>query len=563
MLSFYGPWLSWGFRILRTNDARLTCICELVAKENMYYVQFLASLIRDFTSLHHSKPSADVAEFLAFVSARQHAECPMWFHKCKDRSSEVPRSEWLHERFLPPDFRAEELGRVLKCTHILERHAPSVDCVCTHRAFEMYHEQGYTLDAYRRRPDLFDAFWISSVACVALAELIEYEGAPLTVTLSKKLALQKGLEAGPVRVLKPSGRQTERVEADKSLVSSPPIENKVADVRILDCRWDLSEDRPMESYLFVQNTIETLAIPFKLERDPSTGRFWVRVFMLEITVVLDDAGEFTDKLVVNPWYRLLKTSMLSWRTLLDDCVTIVQSMGYVDSSEAQTVVTHPIEMNIRDAWGVSEFRHYVERPKNTVLSTDFSNGVVWCTDFPDYPEDITHKSQLQLRAPETPFFTRETLCSLVQATRDRHVAHMLVRSDAHTVSAGTTFGHVTVTYGPATDICMVYVTTCYKVGVHHRIGHVAMVSRDVARVRAFFMRNMQEGRAWVMEDVFLAIATRVCRLCSSASLLMPPIPVGRVLFRDEYVPVAIQKGTWRLSGCNCLHCGRTRSEPFR
>jgi hypothetical protein len=393
---------------------------------------------------------------------------------------------------------------------------------------------------------------------VALAELIEYEGAPLTVTLNPKLALEKGLEAGPVRVLKPSGRQTDHVEADRSLVPSVSIEHKVADIRILDCRWELSQEHPLETYLFVQNTIETLAIPIKLERDSSTGRFWVRVFMLEMTVALDETGAFSDKLVVNPWYRIMGTSMLCWRSLLD--IEVMQSLGYVDSSEAQTAVTPSIEVNIRDAWGVSEFRHYIERPKNSTLCTDFSNGIVWCMDFPDYPEDISDKTQLKLRAPETPFFTREMLFSLVHSTRDRHVAHMLVRSDAHTVSVATTYGHVTVTYGPATDICMVYVTTCYKVGVHHRIGHVLMVSRDTERTKSFFARNIT--RPWIIEEVFLGVATRVCRLCASTSLFMPPVPVGRVLFRDEYAPVAIQKGTWRLSGCGCGHCVRTRSEPM-
>jgi len=395
---------------------------------------------------------------------------------------------------------------------------------------------------------------------VALAELIEYEGAPLTVTLPKKLAVQKGLEPGlKCRVLKPSGHQTDHVEADRSLVPTTPIENKVADVRILDCRWNLSEEDPLETYLFVQNTIETLAIPFKLERDGET--FWVRVFMLEMTVSLDETGAFTDKLVVNPWYRFMKTSMFCWRTLMDDKVSVIQSLGYVDSSEAQTVVTHSIEINIRDAWGVSELRHYIERPRNTVLSTDFSNGVVWCMDFPDYPDDITDKNQLKLRAPETPFFTRDMLFSLVRATRDRHVAHMLVRSETRAVVVAATYGHVTVTYGPGTDICMVYVTTCYKVGVHHRIGHVVMVSRDAERTRAFLTRNKTD--TWIMEDVFLAIATRVCRLCASASILLPPVPVGRVLFRDEYMPVAIQKGNWRLSGCGCGHCVRMRAEPMR
>lgn len=531
----------------------------------MYYVQFLASLIRDFTSVHHSKPSADVTDFLAFIRARQHAECPMWFHQCKDRSSEVPRSEWLHERFLPPEFRVDDLSKVLRCTNIIERHAPPLDCVCAVQANAIYHDEGYTLEMYRRRPEMFDAFWVSSIACVALAELVEYEGAPLTITLTSTIAMQKGVTPGPVRVLKPSGRQTDRVEADKSLVTSEPILHKVSDIRLLDCRWNLSHDRPLETYLFVQNTIETLAIPFKLEFDSARNTFWVRVFMLEITVVLDETGTFTDKIVVNPWCHFMGAPMFVWRTLMESdvpFVEIMQSLGYVDSSEAQTVVTHTIEMNIRDAWGISEFRHFIERPKNTVLSTDFSNGVVWCMDFPDYPEDIADKSQIQLKAPETPFFSREMMCSILRATRDRHVAHMLVRSETHAVTVGTTYGHVTVTYGPSTDICMVYVSTCYKVGVHFRIGHVLMLSRDAAKTRAFFARNMTE-RSWIMEDVFLAIATRVCRLCASATLLLPPLPVGRVLFRDEYVPVSIQKGTWRLSGCGCVHCTRSRSEPIR
>lgn len=478
----------------------------------------------------------------------------MWFHKCKDRSSEVPRAEWLHERFLPPDFRVEELAKVLRCTHILERHAPPLDCVCTHHAYSLYQEQGYTTDAYRRRPEFFDAFWLSSVACVALAELIEHEGAPvLTVTLPKKLALQKGLApAHKCRVLKPSGPLSERTEA----------EHRAADIRILECRWSLSAENPIETYLFVQNTIETLAIPFKLERDLETGAFWVRVFMLEITVILDEVGAFTDRLVVNPWFRFMGASLFCWRSLLE--VDVIRSLGYVDSSEAQTTLTHSIDVNIRDAWAVAEFRHFAERPKNSMLSTDFSNGVVWCLDFPEYPDEITDKSQLKLCAPETTYFTREMLFSLVRATRDRHVAHMLVRSEANAVSVGTTFGHVTVTYGPETKICMVYVTTCYRVGVHYRIGHVVMVSRDVDRTRAFFSRHMKEGRnRWIMEDVFLGIATRACRLCTSSTLLVPPVPVGRVLFRDEYIPVAIQKGTWRLSGCGCLHCVRFRPEPMR
>lgn len=534
----------------------------------MHYVQFVASLIRDFTSLHHSKPSADVGEFLAFVRARQHAECPFWYHRCKDRSSEVPKSEWLHERFLPPDFRVDELARVLKCTHILERHAPPLDCVCTTLANKLYHDEEYTLEAYRRRPEMFDTFWLSSLMCVALAELIEYEGAPLTVALPESLRVQKGLTDEDVpRVINPHGATTITVQAGRSLTHMmEEILPVRGDLRILECRWNLTEENPAETYLFVQGTIETLAIPFKLEHDASTGSFWVRVFMLELTVSVGGSDEFHDKLVVNPWYHFMKMGKYCWRSLMDvdfSNVQVLHSHGYSTSSDAQTVVAPVIEVNVREAWSINELRHFIERPKNSILCTDFSSGVVWCMDMPDYPEDLTDKSQIKIQAPELPYFTRDILQTLIAATRERHVAHMIVRADEHITSTGTTLGHVTVTYGPMYDICLVYVTTCYKVGVHYRIGHVVMVSRDAERTRAFFKRHMRTDRPWIQEDVFLALATRVCRLCTSSSILLPPMPVGRVLFREEYVPVLLKKGNWKLAGCGCAHCVKHRLEPLR
>ena len=537
----------------------------------MYYVQFVASLIRDFTSLHHTEPSADVGEFLAYVRARQHAECPFWFHLCKDRSSEVPKSEWLHERFLPPDFRVDELARVLKCTHILERHAPPLDCVCTELANKLYVDGEYTLEAYRRRPEMFDMFWLSSFTCVALAELVEYEGAPLTVSLSEALRVQKGLtDEDVVRVVNPRGPTTSCVQAGISLTSVMAEEEgeggSPTDLRVLECRWNLSEANPVETFLFVQGTIDTLAIPFKLEKDLSTGTLWVRVFMLEMTVSVGSTDEFHDKLVMNPWSHFMKGRRYCWRSLMSvdyPDVQIMHSHAYTHSSDAQTAIGPGIEVNVRDAWSIQEVRHFIERPKNSLLCTDFSSGAVWCMDMPDYPEDIADKSQIKLRAPETPYFTRDFLQSLIAATRERHVAHMIVRSDAHLVTTGTTSGHVTITYGPTYDICLVYVTTCYKVGVHYRIGHVVMVSRDAERTRAFFKRHVCVDRPWIQEDVFLALATRVCRLCASSSMLLPPIPVGRVLFREEYAPVVLQKGTWKLAGCGCGHCAKHRLEPLR
>ena len=536
----------------------------------MLHAQLVASHIRDYTSMHERKPSVDVRDFLTFVRARQHSECPIWFQRCKDRSSDVPKHEWLHERFLPPDYRVPKVAEVLNCTHVLQRYAPPVDCVALSQARAFYEGEGYTHEAYRRRPEMFDAFHVSSFACMALAEMVEYQGAPMTVRLTDKLTTQKGLEHETVvRVLKPYGTHAGHVVGDCSLAPQTDLKRVggqiVGDVRLLECRWNLSSENPIETYLFVQETIETLAIPFKLERDPVSDTFWLRVFMLEITVTLDDAGDFVDKLVVNPWYLFLKSHLFYWRSLMEvdlPHVEILHSHGYVDSSEAQTVTVPTLEVNIRDSWHVYESSHFSERPRTSVMASNFSTGVVWCVDMPDYPEAITNPSQIHLKAPELPYFTRDTLLPLVRSTRERHVAHMLSRGDKYVSTAGTTYGHVTCTYGPAADIFMMYVSTCYKVGVHYRIGHVVMVTRDVERTRAFVGRHFRADRPWIQEEVFLALATRACRLCTSTNLLLPPIPVGRVLFRDEFTTACIHKGTWKLAGCGCAPCVSARNEPM-
>lgn len=535
----------------------------------MLHAQLVASHIRDYTSTHEGKPSVDVRDFLSFIRTRQHAESPMWFHRCKDRSGDVPKREWLHERFLPTDFRATKVAEVLNCTHILQRHAPPVDCVAMSAARAIYDGEGYTFDAYRRRPEMFDAFYLSSFACMTLAELIEQQRVPVTVRLSDKLVVQKGLGCETISVQKPFGCVSDRVVADRSFVPSGPMvrTSMDGDMRLLECRWNLSSEHKMDTYLFVQETIETLAIPFKLERDPDTDTFWVRVFMLEVTVTIGggDASAFVDKLVVNPWNLFLKAPLFVWRSLMHTDlpnVEVIKSYECVDSSEAQTLTVPVLEVNIRDSWHVSEPQHFPERPRTAAMASNFSTGVVWCMDMPDYPEAITERSQIQLGSPEVPFFTRDTLLSLIRSTRERHVAHMLSRGDKFVTSAGTTYGHVSCTYGPAADIFVMYVTTCYKVGIHYRIGHVAMVTRDVERTRAFFERHLLPDRRWIQEDIFLALATRACRLCTSTNLLLPPIPVGRVLFQDEYTTACIHKGTWKLAGCGCVPCVSARNEPM-
>lgn len=534
----------------------------------MLHAQLVVSHIRDYTSTHERKPSVDVRDFLTFVRARQHAECPMWFHRCKDRSAVVPKHEWIHERFLPPDYRVQNVAEILNCTHVLQRHAPPVDCVSLSQARTLY-EGGYTFEAYRRSPEMFDAFYISSFTCMVLAELIEYQGAPLTVRLTNKLMTQKGLECETVKVLKPYGCITDHVVGDHSLTPSTDLQRFagriIGDIRLLECRWNLSSENRIDTYLFVQETIETLAIPFKLERDALTDTFWLRVFMLEITVGLDDAGEFTDKLVVNPWYLFLKSNLFYWRSLMETDlphVEVLHSHGYVDCSDAQTVAMPFVEVNIRDSWHVTESQHFPERPRTSAIASNFSTGVVWCMDMADYPETITERSQIQLKPPELPYFTRDTLLSLVRSTRERHIAHMLSRGDKYMVSTGTTYGHVTCTYGPAADIFLMYVSTCYKVGVHYRIGHIVMVTRDVERTRTFMERHLRTDGRWIQEDIFLALATRACRLCTSTNLFIPPIPVGRVLFSDEFTTACIHKGTWKLAGCGCVPCVSVRQEPM-
>ncbi len=535
----------------------------------MLHTQLVASYIRDYTSTHERKPSVDVRDFISFIRSRTHAECPMWFHRCKDRSADVPKREWLHERFLPPDYRVPKVAEVLNCTHVLQRHAPPVDCVAASQARSIYDGEGYTYEAYRRRPEMFDAFRLSSFACMVLAELIEYQGAPVTVRLSEKLMVQKGIEKDTVCVLKPYGCHADHVVGDRSFTPQSELKRVggqiVGDVRLLECRWNLSSENRIDTYLFVQETIETLAIPFKLERDPLTDTFWLRVFMLEMTVALDEAGDFTDRLVVNPWYLFLKSHLFYWRSLMDTDlphVQVLHSHGCVDSSEAQTVTVPHLEVNVRDSWNMSESSQFVERPRTSAMASNFSTGAVWCLDMPDYPEAIESPSQIELKPPELPYFTRDVLFTLVRSTSERHVAHMLSRGDRYVTSAGTTYGHVTCTYGPAADIFLMYVSTCYKVGIHYRVGHVVFVTRDAERTRAFFSRHIRADRPWIQEDVFLAFATRACRLCTSTNLLSPPVPVGRVLFHDEFTTACIHKGTWKLAGCGCVPCVSARNEPM-
>jgi hypothetical protein len=405
---------------------------------------------------------------------------------------------------------------------------------------------------------------------MALAELVEYRGAGVTVRLSSGMMVEKGLDVDCVRVVKPFAPPA-MVVGDRSsvptYVSAEEYGGGVSDLNVLECRWNLSREHRIETYLFVQETIDTLAVPFKLERDAETDTFWVRVFMLELTVLLDEAGEFRDRVLVNPLFLFLKTDLLMWKSMLASKlpnVQILRSYSYVNSSEAQTATVPLMEMNIRDSWHVSELQHFPERPRASTIASNLASGVVWCMDMPEYPDGITDSKEIRMSPPPLPFFTREALLNLVRSTCHRHFAHILSRGDRYVSTAGTVHGCVTCTTSAGNNISLVYVSVCYRVGVNYRIGHVVMVTHDVPRARAFMQRHMlpDPDCPWIQEDVFVALATRATRLCTSVHLLLPPIPVGRVMFPDEYTTISIQKGTWKLAGCGCPCCMSVRAEPM-
>jgi hypothetical protein len=336
-----------------------------------------------------------------------------------------------------------------------------------------------------------------------------------------------------------------------------------------------SQDNKFKTPLFVQDSLDTLAVPFVIRTDDGRGgprpegeedgrggdgrRLYIETFLLEVTVRLADG--FEDVIVIHPWASFFgrRAKKFAWKSLMSvdmPDVEYIHAFTYGSSEGVATFVPR-LEGNIRDVWGMSDARQSVERPGCTIVMSDFSNRFVWCMDIPDANPDVQTPSQIKFKPPEAPFINRELLLDLVRSTAEYHVAHVIQRGDAGAthVSGANVWGWASVTYGPRDDFLMVYVSVVYKVGAHHRCGHVVMVSRDPERCRTFLSNYWKRH-----EDVLVALASRACKLCLANTLFVPPIPVGRVTFRDEYLPVLIKKNRAKIAGCICRMCCDVRDE---
>lgn len=548
------------------------------------YLQCIVSYLNDFLTLQNGSPSVDLTRMEQYVQDRRRAETPSWFWRCRDRSDAIPREEWLVGDVVCKGVSQEDIHRFLNLSHILERQMVPMDRVCVSSVHEYFRTNGLTEDYFRKNPQVFDSFFLPSFVCVLLAETIEHPRAPCTITIPEYMRIQKGLSTRSLKVVKTVLTDCVDVSADGQ--APPSIERPVepttdrlsinAPTMVL-ARVYLSEEHKLETPLFVQDSLDTLAVPFAIhstldarpgaaEDDEAEGgvegrrrRLYVETFMLEVEVELADG--FTDTLVIHPWASFFgrRSKKFAWKSLLAvDMPDVEYAKSFPHGSSVGVATFVPrLEANIRDIWGMADARQSVERPPFTVVMSDFSNRFVWCMDIPDADPDVQTPSQIKFKPPETPFVTRELLFDLVRSTAEYHVAHVIQRADtgATHVSGASVWGWSTVTYGPRDDFVLIYVSVVYKVGAHHRSGHVVFVSRDPEKSRTFLRHYWKRH-----EDVLVALAARACKLCLANSMFVPPIPVGRVSFRDEYTPILLKKCRAKTAGCICTMCADMRDE---
>ncbi len=535
------------------------------------YLQGIVSYLNDFLLPHNGSPDVDLTRAEQYIQDIRRAETPLWFWRCRDRSADVPKEEWLMGDVVCRDVTHSDVERFIEFTHILERQTTPQDKVSVSSTHEYFRCMGLTEDYFRKNPRVFDGFFIPSLACVVLAEIIEHPRVPCIITIPEYMRVQKGLSTRTLKI--PKTVLSECVDVASDGHAPPSIERStgggttdrlsVNAPTMVMAKVYLSEDEKFQTPLFVQGSLDTLAIPFAIRSTTSSTseqrRLYIETFLLEVKVRLADG--FEDVLVIHPWASFFGrgTKKFAWKSLMSvdmPNVEYVHSFTY-GSSEGVASFVPRLEGNIRDVWGMADARQSVERPQCTVVMSDFSNRFVWCMDIPDADPDVQTPSQIKFKPPEAPFINRELLLDLVRSTAEYHVAHVIQRGDAGAthVSGSNVWGWASVTYGPRDDFLMVYVSVVYKVGAHHRCGHVVMVSRDPERTRTFLSNYWKRH-----EDVLVALASRACKLCLANTLFVPPIPVGRVAFRDEYLPILIKKGRAKIAGCICRMCCDVRDE---
>ncbi len=514
-----------------------------------------------------------------YIQDARRTETPTWFWRCRDRSADLPREEWFAGEVVHRGVSHEDIQRFFDFTHILERQVIPMDKVSVASTHEYFRKVGLTEDYFRTNPHVFDSFFIPSLVCVVLAEAVEHPRAPCVITIPEYMRVQKGLSTRTLKVKK--SVLTECVDVVMDGQAPPSLERSVdptsdrlsinAPTMVFAKVYLSSEDR-FKTPLFVQESLETLALPFVIRSEPVASgspegdegvepetRLYIETFLLEVRVTLSDG--FEDVVVIHPWASLFgpRSKKFAWKSLMSvdmPNVKYIHAFTY-GSSDGVSLFIPRLEANIRDVWGMADARQSIERPGVTVVMSDFSSRFVWCMDIPDANPDVQTPAQIKFKPPEAPFIHRELLMDLVRSTAEHHVAHVIQRGDAGAthVSGTNVWGWSSVTYGPRDDFLMVYVSVVYKVGAHHRCGHVVMVSRDPERTRTFLSNYWKRH-----EDVLVALASRACKLCLANSLFVPPIPVGRVTFRDEYSPILIKKNRAKLAGCICKMCCDVRSE---
>lgn len=534
------------------------------------YLQCIVSYLNDFLMQHNGKASVDLVQIEQYIQDTRRIETPVWFWRCRDRSADIPREEWLVGKM---SCNHSDVRRFLDFTHILERQVVPHDKVSVSSTYEYFRTTGLTEEYFRKNPHVFDSFFIPSLVCVVLAEAIEHPRVPCTIHIPEYMRVQKGLTGRCLKVVKTV--LTDCVDAVSDGHSPPSLEHQLPEVTdrlsinaptMVMAKVYLSSEHKLKTPLFVQNSMETLAVPFNIRTEGPEGtegterRLYIETFLLEVTVELADG--FTDTLVIHPWASFFgrRSKKFAWKSLM---AVDMPNVKYVNaftygSSDGVSLFIPQLEMNIRDVWGMADARQSIERPVFTAVMSDFSNRFVWCMDIPDADPDVQTPAQIHFKPPEAPFVTRELLLDLVRSTAEYHVTHVIQRADTgavHVPGGSNVWGWSTVTYGPRDDFLMVYVSVVYRVGAHHRCGHVVFVSRDPEKCRVF-LRNYWKRH----EHVLVALASRACKLCLANALFVPPIPVGRVTFRDEYLPIMIKKNRAKIAGCICDACCDVRDE---
>ena len=523
------------------------------------YIPYIVSILTDYFMIHSGDSFVEITDLIRHIQTIRRLEVPPWFFRSRDRSQDLPKEQWCDGYETPDGIFSETIRRFMDFTHIIERRTIPNDCVSVQSSNEFFRQQCLTFDLFRSNPLLFEGFFQPLMVCVTLAEAVEHPRVPCTIRIPERMQIQKGIPVMSVRVKKTCITQVVSLGSCDELLGKLPPSVEQNNAKLLVCMWKLSSEQRMKSPLFVQGSIDHLAVPFKFA-SLADGSLCIETYAIEIKVSISE--EFDDFVVIHPWARFfgVDEKLMCWRSTMSidmPNLVVTEVMNY-SSAESLAIFVPRVEANIRELWGWVDFPPHVNRPSVTTMCADFSGKVVWCIDVPTIRPDIKSPSQIKFTPPELPFFARETLIDAVHVTSERHLGHMILRGNEGlvTISGSSLAGYSTITYGPRDDFVMIFISVSYKVGSMYRVGHVVMVSRNADKTREFLTWYKDH------EDVLIALAGRVAKLCTSMSLIVPPIPVRRVQFRDEYTPIVLRKKIWKLAGCYCSTCQSIREEPI-